>query len=99
MRIMRTEVVRKAGGWEHVIRTSRNHEEKTICGRLNAVGYKVGICTRLRAYHPFGINWGYPETLTPHEHGHRIPGKEIWPPPESYDKMELYDQNTWLPLK
>lgn|SRR3990167_556746 len=97
-RIMRRDAVWKAGGWEKVIRTSRNNEESTIAGRLNAVGYKVGICTRIRVYHMFGENWGYPETLTPHEHGHRIPGEEIWPPPEKYDRPELYNDKTWMPL-
>lgn len=96
MRLMRTEAVRKAGGWERVIRTSRNHEESTICTRLKSVGYNVAYASKLYAYHPFGKNWGYPETLDPHEHGHRRPGTEIWPPPEAYDKIELYNENTWM---
>lgn len=99
MRIMRTEAVRKTQGWEHVIRSSRNHEEHTICGRLREVGYKVGICTRLRAFHSFGNEetdpWGYPKTMKPADHGHR----EIWPPVNVYGDMTKYDNNTWMPLK
>lgn len=98
MRIMRTEAVRKAGGWEHVIRTSRNHEEHTICGKLREAGYKVGICTRLRAFHAFGNEgtdpWGYPKSMKPEDHGHR----EIWPPVNVYGDMTKYDNNTWIPL-
>lgn len=99
MRIMRTEAVRKAGGWEHVIRSSRNHEEHTICGRLREVGYKVGICTRLRAFHSFGNNetdpWGYPKSMKPADHGHR----EIWPPVNVYGDMTKYNNDTWMLLE
>ena len=96
MRIMRTEAVRKAQGWEHVIRSSRNHEEHTICGRLREAGYKVGICTRLRAFHAFGNEetdpWGYPKSMKPADHGHR----EIWPPVNVYGDMTKYNNNTWM---
>ena len=98
MRIMRTEAVRKVGGWEHVIRTSRNHEEHTICDKLRTNGYKLGICTRLRAFHAFGIEgktdyWGYPLGSKPEDHGH----KDLWPPLWFYGDMEKYDNNTWIP--
>lgn len=99
MRIMRTEAVRKAGGWEHVIRTGRNHEESTICSRLQAQGYKVGIATRVRAYHPFGDdhggNWGYPKDFTPQMQGHR---PELAEYVRSFDKINAYHNKTWLPL-
>ena len=96
MRIMRTDIVRKVGGWEHVVRTSRNHEERTICGRLQEFGYKVGVATRIRAYHPFGKetggNWGYPESVTPEMQGHNPALKdEVL----RFDNMEAYDQKNW----
>src|SRR4030067_3443411 len=74
MRIMRREAVLKVGGWEHVLRTGRNHEERTICSRLQTAGYKVGVATRIRAYYPVGKeiggNWGYPAHFTPEMQGH-----------------------------
>jgi len=99
MRIMRTEAVRKAGGWEHSIRTSRNHEERTICSRLQDTGYKTGITTRIRAYHPFGKDipgstWGYPKEVTPEMQGHNPDLAEYV---KSFDNKEAYDEKTWLP--
>lgn len=98
MRIMRTEVARKAGGWLHVIRTSRNHEERTICSQLQAAGYKVGIASRIRAYHPFGKdtggNWGYPPEVTPEMQGHN-PGLKDYV--QAFDNPDGYDPKTWLP--
>lgn len=79
-RIMPTQLVKQAGGWEKTFDSKRNTEEKTICSRLrdgNLVNYKVGYATDygMKCYHDFGTddNWGY-EEIHPHEHGHRIPG-------------------------
>lgn len=98
MRIMRRDAVWKAGGWDKVIRTSRNHEERTICSRLQTAGYKVGVATRIRAYHPFGKetggNWGYPEDHTPEMQGHNPQLKDYV---QAFDNMDAYDEKTWLP--
>jgi len=94
MRIMRTEAVRRVGGWEHSIRTSRNHEERTICSKLHDAGYLTGIASRIRAYHPFGTNWGYPEEITPEMQGHNPDLKDYV---TSFDKIQAYDNKTWLP--
>ncbi len=98
MRIMRRDAVWKAGGWDKVIRTSRNHEERTICSRLQTAGYKVGVATRIRAYHPFGKetggNWGYPLEHTPEMQGHNPQLKDYV---QAFDNMEAYDPKTWLP--
>jgi GT2 family glycosyltransferase len=98
MRLMRTEVVRQAGGWEHKTDPKRNHEERTICSRLQTLGYKVGIASRIRAYHPFGKetggNWGYPEEITPEMQGHNPALKDYV---ISFDNPEGYDPKTWLP--
>lgn len=94
MRIMRTEAVREAGGWEHKIEAGRNHEEKTICSRLQTKGWKVGITPRIRAYHMFGNNWGYPEEFTPEMQKHNPELKDYV---KSFDNIEAYDPKTWMP--
>lgn len=108
MRIMRTDVVRKVGGWEHRLDANRNHEEKTICNKLRDAGYKVGYAEKMKCYHDFGDddNWGYGD-IHPHKHGHRIPGGgrfatdpekkgEIWPPPSHFTRnKDLYNTKTW----
>lgn len=95
MRIMRRDAIWKAGGWEKYIRTSRNHEERTICSRLHDAGYLTGIASRIRAYHPFGTNWGYPEEITPEMQGHNPDLKDYV---TSFDKIQAYDNKTWMPL-
>lgn len=94
MRIMRTEAVRKARGWEHKIEVGRNHEEKTICSRLQSIGYKVGITSRIRAFHPFPANWGYDKDFTPEMQKHN-PQLEQYV--QSFGNIEAYDDKTWLP--
>lgn len=94
MRIMRTEAVRKVGGWDHIIEAGRNHEERTICSRLHDAGYKVGRTTRIRAFHPFGPNWGYPKEFTPQMQKHT---PELEPYVNQFNNMDAYDPDTWLP--
>ena len=95
-RIMKTELVKKAGGWKKTFDSKRNDEEKTICSRLQTLGYKVGYACKIKCFHDFGEddNWGYGK-IKPHEHGHRVPGKEIWPTPNMMNKLELYNPKTW----
>jgi len=106
-RIMDTEAVKKAGGWDRNFEANRNHEELTICSRLQTAGYKVGYSIN-RAYHEFGMdnNWGYKE-IHPHVHGHRIPGGskwaidldhagEIWPSPMKMKEMDKqFNEQDW----
>lgn len=94
MRIMRREAVYKAGGWEHKIEAGRNHEERTICSRLQTAGYKVGITPRIRAFHPFPPNWGYPKEFTPEMQKHN-PDLEAYV--QQFGNMNNYDQKTWMP--
>lgn len=99
MRIMRRDAVWKAGGWDHVIRTGRNHEERTVCSRLQSIGYKVGIASRIRAFHPFGKDipgstWGYPPEFPPEKQGHNPALAEYV---KSFDNPDSYDNKTWLP--
>lgn len=94
MRIMRRESVWKAGGWDKVIRTGRNHEERTICSRLQSIGLRTGIATRIRAFHPFPENWGYDKEFTPEMQGHNPALKDYV---TSFGNIDQYDHNTWLP--
>lgn len=93
-RIMSTDKVRSVRGWDLVIQEGRNHEERTICSRLQAAGYKTGISSRIRAYHNFGKNWGYPEEFTPEMQKHNPDLKDYV---ASFDRRENYDSKTWLP--
>ena len=95
MRIMRTELIRKIGGWEKVIRPQRNGEERWISARIREAGYKVGRTTRIRAYHPFGNNWGYPEDFTPEKQGHNPQLNDYI---KQFDNIDAYNPKTWLPL-
>lgn len=96
MRMMRANLVREVGGWERRYDANRNHEEKTICSRLQSIKAKVGYASDIHCYHDFGDdnNWGY-EDMHPHDHGHRIPGEEIWPPPEQLQIKDQLDPKTW----
>jgi hypothetical protein len=95
MRMMNRQAVINAGGWEHVIRTSRNHEEKTICSRLQTLGYKVGYTAKMKAFHLFaGENtgpWGYPASMSPEDHGHH----PVSPPVNVFGNIAEYNQKTW----
>jgi GT2 family glycosyltransferase len=97
MRIMRRQATYQAGGWDKFVRSQRNHEERTICSRLQTAGYKVGRTTKLRAYHPFGKgiggNWGYKD-IPPEVHGHNPQLRDYV---ISFDNVEAYDEKTWLP--
>jgi cellulose synthase/poly-beta-1,6-N-acetylglucosamine synthase-like glycosyltransferase len=94
MRIMRTQAVRNVGGWLHHLNPGRNHEERTICSELQTAGYKVGITSRIRAYHPFPNNWGYPEEFTPEMQKHNPDLKDYV---VGFDQPDAYDSKTYLP--
>lgn len=94
MRIMRREAVQKVGGWEHKIEAGRNHEERWICGKLQEAGWKTGIASRIRAFHPFPPNWGYPKEFTPEDQKHNPDLKEYV---TQFNNMDGYDNKTWLP--
>ncbi len=107
MRIMRTDVIKRVGGWDRRFDANRNHEEKTICSRIQSIHGLVGYAGNITCYHDFGEddNWGYKE-IHPHVHGHRIPGGgrfatdpekkgEIWPPPSHLQTKNQLNQKTW----
>lgn len=84
LRLMHTDLVRKAGGWKKTRNPSRNNEERWIGKRLAEQGYKVGYTRDIRAIHLWGEPdldedpWGYEVGST---HGHR----DVWPPPDRYN--------------
>jgi len=91
LRIMRTSVVKGAGGWERVKRKGRDHEERWIATKLHEAGYRVGIARDIYAWHHFGKNWGYSEDVP---HGH----SPMYPLPEHWDSIEV-NPKTFEPLK
>ncbi len=94
MRIMRRDAVRKVGGWDQIVEAGRNHEERTISSRLRDNEYKVGRTTRIRAWHEFGDNWGYPKEFTPEMQKHN---PELNDYVNQFNNKDAYDLNTWLP--
>lgn len=97
-RIMKTEFVKAAGGWEDTWNSLRNHEDHYIAKGLAELGKKSGYAKHLRCWHMFGVDgvsdpWGYDKDSKPADHGHR----EIWPPVNKYAKLENFDEVTWQP--
>lgn len=91
LRIMKTDVVKKAEGWEKTWEAKRNHEDHYIAAKLHDQGLKVGYARDIRCWHMFEKNWGY-GSMPLEEHGHR----EIWPPSEHYDSyLSKFDTKTW----
>lgn len=84
MRIMRSDVVDKVGGWrdnpKDMYEANRG-EEKYICGKLKQEGWKVGYARDIECKHLFGEDgeWGYGNI--PHYH------RDQWPRP----KDSLYE--------
>jgi len=94
LRIMRTDVVRKVGGWEKNWTANRNHEDKYISTLLQDEGYDVGYAKNVRCFHQFSVNWGYKD-IPIEKHGHN----EMWPPPEHWDTLiDKLDINTFQEL-
>lgn len=91
LRIMRTDDVRRAGGWEKTWEAKRNHEDSFIANALSNIGLDVGYAKAVRCFHMFGKNWGY-EDLPLDSHGHR----EMHPPSEYWDTLiDKLDEKTW----
>lgn len=95
LRIMRTQAVRDAGGWEKIWDAKRNHEDVHIARALEKLGLETGYAKNVRCWHMFATNWGYGD-MPVEEHGHR----EMWPPPEHYDTIiNSFDPKTWSEIK
>ncbi len=80
-RIMRTEEVRKVGGWRDQ-QSGRGSEERYICGLLREGGWETGFAVKIKCLHLFGDReqgtdrWGYPADWLPEQTGH----SDIWHP-------------------
>ncbi|NCN39640.1 glycosyltransferase [bacterium] len=92
-RIMRTDLVKAAGGWRPVWDSKRNNEERWICSKIKDLAdCKFGYSRDIRCYHLFGDdNWGYGDQPI-EEHGHN----PIWPPTSHYERE--VDSKTFEPL-
>ena len=61
-RVMRTEAVKKVGGWTDKFENDgRGNEEHDICSKLKGAGFMVGYFNNVWTYHMFGDDgtWGY----------------------------------------
>lgn len=93
MRLMRTDAVRAVGGWRSNpkdMNEANRGEERYICGKLKAKGYKVGYARDIEVFHMFGEDgeWGYGNVA----HYHR----DQWPRPT--DKMFGQAENWYQKL-
>jgi len=74
-RLMNTAVTRRLGGWDRQA-PGRGSEERYICTKLWAEGYKCAFATNIECLHLFGDRqktkerWGYSEDLSPEDTGH-----------------------------
>lgn len=81
LRLMRTNEVRKVGGWRDQ-QSGRGSEERYICGLLREAGWETGFAVKVKCLHLFGDRergtdrWGYPVDWLPEHTGH----SDIWHP-------------------
>lgn len=72
-RIMRSDLVRKAGAWDDK-RELRGHEELWIGQKFRDMGVKMAWANNIECWHLFGKEdtdgWGYPKGMQPEDHGH-----------------------------
>ncbi len=61
-RLMRTDLIKKIGGWTKKFENDgRGNEEHDICSKIKQAGFKVGYFNNVWTYHMFGKEgtWGY----------------------------------------
>lgn len=72
-RLMRTGDVLAVGGWDRAA-VGRGQEERYICGKLRAEGWKTAFAVQIKCLHLFGTadtdRWGYDKDLKPEDTGH-----------------------------
>lgn len=88
MRIMRTALVKKVGGWRNepkdMVEANRS-EEWYICGKLKALGYKVGYARDVEVFHQFGEDqWGYPQDIDHYHRPQQIPTDKMYGTKEAW---------------
>jgi Glycosyl transferase family 2 len=76
-RLMHRRTINEVGGWDRKT-PGRGSEEKLICGKLQAAGYKTAFAVNIRCQHLFGTRgsdaetdrWGYDKHMKPEDSGH-----------------------------
>lgn len=104
LRIMRTNAVMAVGGWDRMAE-GRGAEERYICGKLNAEGFRTAFATEVRTLHLFGTRgdsgtdrWGYAKTLQPEDTGHSDISHPALTNGDDLEEIKLYagDENADL---
>lgn len=96
LRIMRTNAIKKVGGWEREA-PGRGAEERYIGSKLHEAGYKTAFAAHIFTQHLFGTRgdggtdrWGYGKNMLPEETGH----SDIWHPAlangDDYDEVAAF---------
>ena len=92
-RLMRTGDVLAVGDWDRGMK-GRGQEERYICGKLRAEGWKTGFATQIKALHLFGSQqtdrWGYPPNWGPEESGHSDISHPALDQGDDYQEIEKY---------
>lgn len=95
-RIMRTELVKKVGGWRDSME-GRGTEERYICGKLRELGYKTGFSVQIRCLHLFGDRgtqgtdrWGYPKHWEPEDTGHSNIHHPVLESGDNFNEIKQY---------
>jgi GT2 family glycosyltransferase len=92
LRIMRTDLVKKIGGWRNDMR-GRGSEEKYICEKIHQAGYKTGFAVKVKCYHLFGDgkhDWGY-FGMKPEEHFHNDVAHPALDNPDDVEELKNYE--------
>lgn len=76
LRIMRSDIVRRVGGWDRNA-PGRGGEERYIAEKLHNDGYRTAFAVNIKTLHLFGLRgknstdrWGYDISLKPEDTGH-----------------------------
>ena len=90
-RVMRTDLIKKIGGWTKKFENDgRGNEEHDICSKIKQAGFKVGYFNDVWTYHMFGEEgtWGY-EKASNYKMGRHL---------ENSPKDQEYNLKTCEPL-
>lgn len=92
LRIMRTDLVKKVGGWRKDV-GGRGSEEKYISEKIHQAGFKTGFAVKVKCYHLFGDgkhDWGY-SGMKPEEHFHNDVAHPVLDNPDDVEELKNYE--------
>ena len=92
LRIMRTDLVKKIGGWRNDV-GGRGTEEKYISGKIHEAGFRTGFAVKVKCYHLFGEgkhDWGY-TGMKPEEHYHNDVSHPVLDNPDNAEELKEYE--------